>query len=46
MPHATPLPIAEKAKAAIARQEAIEKKCTQAIEHFDLIAVRKASRRR
>jgi len=36
MPHATPLPIAEKAKAAIARQEAIEKKCAQAIEHFDL----------
>ena len=36
MPHATPLPIAEKAKAAIARQEAIERKCAQAIEHFDL----------
>ena len=32
MPHATPLQIAEKAKAAIARQEAIEKKCA----HFDL----------
>lgn len=32
----TPLPIAENAKAAIARQEAIEKKCAQAIEHFDL----------
>jgi hypothetical protein len=29
MPHATPLPIAEKAKAAIARQEAIERKCAQ-----------------
>ena len=36
MPHATPLPIAEKAKVAIARQEAIERQCTQAIEHFDL----------
>ena len=36
MPHATPLPIAGKAKAAIARQEAIERKCAQAIEHFDL----------
>ena len=36
MPHATPLPIAEEAKAAIARQEAIEKKCPHAIEHFDL----------
>jgi hypothetical protein len=36
MPHATPLPIAEKAKAAIARQEAIERKCAQAIENFDL----------
>jgi hypothetical protein len=32
----TPLPTAENAKAAIARQEAIEKKCAQAIEHFDL----------
>ena len=46
MPHATPLPIAEKAKAAIARQEAIERKCVQAIEHFDLDSSRKASRRR
>jgi hypothetical protein len=36
MRHATPLPIVGKAKAAIARQEAIERKCAQAIEHFDL----------
>src|SRR5262249_1397048 len=35
-PRATHMLIAEKAKAAIARQEAIEKKCAQAIEHFDL----------
>ena len=33
MPHATPLPIS---RAAIARQEAIERKCEQAIKHFDL----------
>jgi hypothetical protein len=46
MPHVTPLPIAEKAKAAIARQEAIEKKCAQAIEHFDLDSSPEASRRR
>ena len=32
----TPLPITEKVKAEIARQEAIEKKCAEAIEHFDL----------
>ena len=32
----TPLPTTEKAKAEIARQEVIEKKCAEAIEHFDL----------
>ena len=32
----TPLPITEKAKAEIARQEAIEKKCAEAIENFGL----------
>ena len=41
----TPLPITEKAKAEIARQEVIEKKCAEAIEHLTLIEVRNASRR-
>jgi hypothetical protein len=45
MPHATPLPIAEKAKAAIARQEAIERKCAQASRTSTSIEAQNASRR-